>query len=395
MYMAIKKIAIIGVVALVVIGCVLAAGCTSNITQQQSTSDVSNGTQDSAYQPERVYDLEHHYFQPEFLDYLETRTDYPYFDGTNIKINELSNFPLDVSSLNTDSTVIEEITNLGPIRLSTMDDAGITTGVVSSSYGIEMTSIPKEEAVKYARLTNDAVAEAVKKYPGRFLGTITLPTPYVEESIAELERCVNELGLQYWHTHSNFGEEYLYEEKFEPLLAKCAELDVPIYLHPATPSDSYLLDSGESFATAAFGYSVDVMKTSYRLIVSGIFDRYPNLKLILGHMGEFYPYCLTRMDNRISSTDSYIKCKEDISYYFKNKNILMTTSGITDPNTIDCAIKTIGIDNIMFATDYPYETIKEEVDFIKSLPISDEDKDKIFYKNAEKYVLKDRTPKSA
>ncbi|HJJ36585.1 MAG TPA: amidohydrolase family protein, partial [Methanocorpusculum sp.] len=270
---------------------------------------------------------------------------------------------------------------------------GISTGVVSSSIAIEL--LPKEEAVKYARLTNDAVAEAMKQYPGRFLGTISLPTPYLEESIAELERCVNELGLQYWHTHSNYGDEYLYEEKFEPLLAKCAELDVPVYLHPAYPSDEYLLDSGTSFAGATFGFGVDVMKTSYRLIVSGIFDRYPNLTLILGHMGEYYPYSLTRMDNRLLDGDTYLKCKENLTYYFDNKNVLITTSGITDPNTIDCAIKAIGIDSIMFASDYPYENVKNEVEFIKSLPISDEDKDKIFYKNAEKYVFKDRSQTTA
>jgi len=333
----------------IVIGCVLAAGCTSNTTQQQSASDVSsnNGTQDSAYQPARVYDLEHHYYHPEFIDYLKTRVKYPYLDGINIRFNDVSNFPIASPSFNSDSTVKEEITNLGNLRLSIMDDAGITTGVISSGVGMEMTSISKEDAVKYARLTNDAVAEAVKKYPGRFLGAITLPTPYVEESIAELERCVNELGLQYWHTHSNYGA------------------------------------------------AADVMRTSYLLIVNGTFDRYPNLTLILGHLGEYYPYSLTRMDNRILPNDSYIKCKENLSYYFKNKNILITTSGITVPNTIECAINAIGIDSIMFATDYPYENVKGEVDAIKYLPISDEDKDKIFYKNAEKYVLKDRTPKSA
>jgi len=369
--------------------------------QSQSDSDVSsnNGTQDSAYQPARVYDLEHHYYLPEFVDYLGTRTEYPYFDESGIRYNDLSIFPVDFPSFQsnlTQATLLKEITNLGPLRLSDMDDAGITTGLVSTSEGLGVSSLPKEAAVKYARLTNDSVAAAVKKYPGRFLGTITLPTPYVEECIAELERCVNELGLQYWHTFSNYGDERLYEEKFESLLAKCAELDVPIYLHPATPTDSYHLDSGISFVGAVFGFAADVMKTSYRLIANGTFDRYPNLILILGHLGEFYPYCLTRMDNRIFfGRDPYIKCKEHFTYYFKNKNILMTTSGITDPNTIECAIKSIGIDSIMFASDYPYELAKNEIDFIKSLPISNEDKDKIFYKNVEKYVLKDRTQKSA
>ncbi|HJJ55179.1 MAG TPA: amidohydrolase family protein, partial [Methanocorpusculum sp.] len=286
----------------------------------------------------------------------------------------------------------EEITNLDQIRLDMMKNTGLTTIVVSSSEGIE--NVDKESAVKYARLTNDAVAAAAKKYPGQIIGTITLPTPYVEESIAELERAVNELGLQYWHTHSSYGDERLSDAKFEPLIAKCAELNVPIYLHPVCPSDDYLTDSGVTIATSGFGFSVDTMKTMLKLIISGTFDKYPNLQMILGHMGEYFPYALERMDKRfgtLASGDPTIKCKENISYYFRNGNIFITTSGITDQQVILFAIDSLGIDHIMFATDYPYEAVDVQTDCIKSLPISDEDKDKIFYRNAEKYILKDRS----
>ncbi|HJJ48928.1 MAG TPA: hypothetical protein O0X39_08090, partial [Methanocorpusculum sp.] len=153
------NVLVLGAAVLVLIGCIIAAGCVS---------------QDSAYQPARVYDLEHHYYLPAFLDYLGTRTEYPYFDSTGVKFEENAILPL-VSgvSLNSDkSDYIEEVTDLGEVRLAIMDNAGITCGIVSSAQGIEI--VPKEEAVKYAKLTNDAVAEAVKKYPGRFLGTITL-----------------------------------------------------------------------------------------------------------------------------------------------------------------------------------------------------------------------------
>jgi len=300
-------------------------------------------------------------------------------------------------SLNNDtSNLYAEITNIDQIRLNMMKDAGLTSAVISSSEGVEM--IDKEAAVRYAQLTNDAVAAAAKKYPGQIMGTITLPTPYVEESIAELERAVNELGLQYWHTHSSYGEERLSDEKFKPLLAKCEELNVPIYLHPVYPRAEYLTDSGIAIATAGFGFSVDTMKTMLKLITNGTFDQYPHLQMLIGHIGEYFPYALERMDNRFSAlapADPTIKCKENISYYFRNGNIFMTTSGITDQDVILYAIDTIGIDHIIFGSDYPYENVKVQTDAIKSLPISNEDKDKIFYKNAEKYILKDRSQKTA
>ena len=378
-----KAVLLTGVLALVIIGCILAAGCTS---------------QDSAYQPERVYDLETHYYLPEFLDYLSTRTEFPYMDEGVLYYSEGISVPINRPSFNYDSVnLYEERTNIDQIRLDMMEIEGITSVLVSSSEGIE--NVDKESAVKYAQLTNDAVAAAAKKYPGRIIGTITLPTPYVEESIAELERAVNELGLQYWNTHSSYGDERLSDAKFEPLIAKCAELNVPIYLHPVYSSSEYLTDSGAAIAGVLFGFSVDTMKTMLNLIIGGTFDKYPNLQMILGHAGEYFPYALERMDNRLDAAAAYgdpsIKCKENISYYFRNGNLFITTSGITDQQVILLAIDSVGIDHIMFASDYPYETVNVQVESIKSLPISDEDKDKIFYRNAETYILKDRTPNSA
>ncbi|HJJ36306.1 MAG TPA: amidohydrolase family protein [Methanocorpusculum sp.] len=369
-------------VLVVVTCCVFAAGCTS---------------QDTAYQPDRVYDLENQAYTHEFVEYLQTRTDYPYAVGETLYFRDglTTGHPSDFSFNGCPGGMVEEIYDIGDVRVSIMDEAGITTAVISCSPGVE--EVPREEAVKYARQMNDAVAEAMKKYPGRILGAITLPTPYVNESIAELERCVNELGLQYWHTYSNYGYngDRLSDAKFEPLLAKCEELDVPIYIHPNFPITDYLLDSGAVFGSAGFGFSVDAMKTVLNLILSGTLDQHPDLTIILGHLGEYFPYALDRMDNRFAqSGDSSQQYKENISYYFKN-NIYLTTSGITQEDSVLLALNSLGSDRILFGSDYPYENVKSEVDFIKSLPISDEDKDKILYKNAEQYILKDRTSKSA
>jgi len=342
----------------------------------------------------KVYDLENHYYPKELLEYIKTRTEYPcYVDtwGGCIAYSESALLGAGAPAFNPPVPVQDEMMDVADYRISRLDYAGVTTAVISAAALAEY--LPKEESIKYAKLANDRLAEASKKYPGRFLGTICLPTLYVDEALEELERAVKVLGLKYWHTHSNYGKEFIYEDKFEPILAKCAELDIPFYIHPQNPSTEFLLDSGMTFASAGFGYAVDVMKTSMRLIMKGTFDKYPNLKMIIGHMGEFYPFILDRMDNRFNvgkatGLDPVLQFKESFSYYFKNKNIFVTTSGIFDETVILTTIKNIGIDNIMYGSDFPYEYYKEHVDFVKNLPISDEDKEKILYKNAEKYILK-------
>lgn len=355
-----------------------------------------NTVEPTVYSTTKVIDLEHHYYNQEFIDCLETRTELPYYrPGEGIWIREGSSNPIDFiypwkNPFTENPHSLDLLTSLGENRLKFIDYAGVTLAAVSSGSCIE--ELPLEEAVLCAQKTNNAIAEAVKLHPDRYVGTISLPTPYVEEAIAELERAVNELGLKYWHTHSNYGDECLFNEKFEPLIAKCAELNVPIYIHPQSPYGDYLIETGNTLAGATFGYGVDVARTTLRLILNGVFDKYPNLKIIVGHMGEFIPYCLGRMDNRISwitpEIDSTVYSKETLGTYFERGNIFVTTSGVFEEPVMTCAISTIGIDRIMFGTDFPYEDFKGAVDFVKNLPISNEDKDKIFYKNAETYILK-------
>ena len=341
----------------------------------------------------KAYDLENHFYAKPVLEYLDGRSDYPLMTPEkNILYRQTAMLPSSRPSMNNPAIkTIDELEDLGDIRLGYMDQAGVGTAVVSSGGLIE--ELGREDAVRLARATNDAAAEACRRHPGRIMGAITLPAPYIDESIAELERAVNELGLKYWHTHSNFGDECLCDEKFEPLLAKCAQMDIPFYLHPSIPSNPYLLDSGVAMSMAAFGFTVDTMKTALRLIIGGVFDRYPNLKMIMGHMGEIFPYCLDRMDNRFGAfraagVDPFLKSAHPLKYYFEHDNIFVTTSGIYDPKVVEFAAAEIGIDHIMFGTDYPFENFIAAVDFVRNLPLSDEDKDKIFFGNAEKYILK-------
>lgn len=336
-------------------------------------------------------DLENHYFSKAFYDYTNGRTEYPLYDkNLGLVHREGAIFPVTKRVLyNPPYDCFEEVTDIDATRLKIMDSCGITNAAISSADGME--NLPKDECVRLAKATNDEIAAAVKKHPDRFFGTFCLPSPYIEESLEEIDRAVNVLGLKYWHTHSSYVGCALDDEKFEPIFAKLSKLDIPFYVHPAYPSDPYLLDTGIAFASAGFGFAADTMKTTIRFILRGVFDRYPNLKMILGHMAEFYPYILDRMDNRfdnMKAMDPIHKKQHSFTYYFKNRNVFMTTSGIFDEDVVMFAIKKFGVDSVLFGTDYPCESFSGSRKFIDSLPISDEDKAKILYKNAEKYILK-------
>lgn len=332
----------------------------------------------------KIIDFEHHYFSKPYYEFLlnnkDKLLDSPEFASIYASFGFRSNN-------GTGLPFGEEISCQNDLDIKIMDEAHIDVGVLSVSDGIE--SLSKEDSISMARATNDFTVLKIKEHPDRFLGTICLPTPYVDDALKELDRAVKELGLKYFHTHSSYGNKRLSDPEFEPIIKRCAELNVPIYIHPCYQSERYLSSLGFAFSGAGFGFTVDVMNTVIRLITGGIFDRYPNLKIIIGHMGEFLPFTIARMDNMIDifkDQDPWLKCKYNFAYYVKHNNIYITTSGIFDPNVIDFSIKQIGIDHILFGADFSYENAKRSVEFIKSLNISEEDKKKICYLNGEKLL---------
>ena len=333
-----------------------------------------------------VFDFENHYDSKELSEHLKTRTEYPYIDENDVLwyrkgIKIASGTP----SMNSPATLQEELRDLDDIRLGIMDGGHVTCGIISSGSGIEI--LPPEESVTCARAVNDAVAAACRRHPGRLMGSIILPVKDVEASLKELDRAVNELGLLYWHTHSNYLDSFVYEEKYEPIFAKCAELGIPIYIHPDFAPNDYLNHKDLTI----FQFSTDTTRTLLILIKNGIFDRYPNLQIIIGHGGEFLAYGMDRDDNRsFMIEEKYNPCKmeQTLTTYFKRRNILMTTSGIYDPAVIHFLIECIGIDSILFGTDYPYEEFAEQFHFINTMDLSNEQKEQIFHGNAERFIFK-------
>jgi len=360
--------------AAVLVVAVLFAGCVGEQVGQTGQTGDFLGNQAERPTVMRI-DFENHFKSESFFAVLSERGVPPYYRAETGSITwaEGQTDPID--------KLKPALMNMGEDRLRSMDEAGIDVAVISASVGVEL--LDPAESIEVARQSNDAIHELTQKYPGRFLGVAILPVKDVEAAVAELERCVTELGFVGWQVHSNFGGfAELDDEMFRPIFRKAAELGVYVYLHPGTPLDARLQGYGYPLYGAAFGYTVDTAVTTLRLIYSGLFDEFPELTMILGHLGETFPFLMERIDNRayIFGTE-LLKNKEIPSYYFRN-NILVTTSGNASEAALNCTIEVFGIDRILFATDHPFENAVEAVAFLDNLPLSDEARASIFYRNA-------------
>lgn len=320
-------------------------------------------------------DFENHFFDPSAIQAFAARDSYPIYredeniirwaDGVDMPVAKLLPLLLDVAER----------------RVQAMDEAGITTAMLSSAPGLE--DLDAATSVEVCRQTNDAMAEAMYQYPGRFIGNAILPVMDLPAALAEMERCVKKLGFVGWLTHSNYGDSNLSESEYRPLIHKAAELGIFIYLHPQLPAQTTYHDYGFTFGGPALGFTVDTMTTILKLIVSGALDEDPGLTVLLGHFGEAMPFLLDRIDNRLGFIpNEKLKNKHAPSYYFKN-NIMVTTSGNMSPAAFRCTKEVLGIDRILFGSDYPFENAAEMGRFVDELELSREDRDKLNWKNAE------------
>jgi 5-carboxyvanillate decarboxylase len=284
--------------------------------------------------------------------------------------------------------VMSRMTDLGELRLRDMDESGITKQILSlTSPGVQIFDAATGTAL--AQLSNDYLAAAIEKHPDRFHGLAAIAPQDPAAAVKELERGISKLGLKGLIINSHTRGEYLDNPKFWPIFEAAAALKVPIYLHPNTPPPSMIgpfLECG--LDGAIYGFAVETGLHMLRIIVSGVFDRFPGLRMILGHLGEALPYWLFRIDfmhramvaaNRYPSVK---KLNRKPSDYFK-ENIYVTTSGMAWQPPILYAQSVMGVDRVLYAMDYPYQFVTEEVKVTDELPISEADKRKLYQTNAE------------
>lgn len=324
-------------------------------------------------------DFENHFYDKSTIEAMSRRISFPSYDPVSdyIHWNDKIDMP--------QGQLLKNLLEVGESRLKIMDELNIDTAILSTSQGVE--ELESSESIGLCRQTNDAVYALTQKYPGRYLGSAILPVKDIEAAICELERCVKELGFVCWHTHSNYHGAGPYEEQFRPLFKKASELGIFVYLHPAFPESDSFSDFGFTFGGPGAGFTVDTMVSILKMVVSGLFDEIPDLKVVLGHLGEAIPFLLDRIDNRMNFLPNVkLKNREKPSYYFKH-NIMVSTSGNMSQSAFRCTAEVLGIERIVFGSDYPFEKINEMVEFIDSLPITDQERELIYSGNAVKLGL--------
>ncbi|MDH5309921.1 MAG: amidohydrolase family protein [Gammaproteobacteria bacterium] len=290
----------------------------------------------------------------------------------------------------------DKLIDLDGERLADMDATGIHHQVISlTSPGVQV--LERDLAVNIATLANDRLAEAVARHPDRYTGLAAMAPQDPPAAAREIERGVTRLGFKGVILNSHTQGEYFDDRKFWEIFEVCEQLDVPVYLHPNTPSKAMidpLLESG--LDGAIFGFAVETGMHLLRIIVSGAFDRFPGLKIVVGHLGEALPFWLFRLDFmhgamvRSNRYPTVRPLKKKISDYMR-ENVWITTSGMAWEPAIMFVRSVIGNDRVMYAMDYPYQFVPAEVEVTDNLPISDAEKQAFYQTNAEKLFSINKT----
>jgi 2,3-dihydroxybenzoate decarboxylase len=283
----------------------------------------------------------------------------------------------------------EQLYDLGAGRLQKMDEAGIDVQVLSHG-APSVQRMAAEVAVPVSKKANDRLKDAVKAHPGRLEAFAVVPTSDAKAGADELERAVTKLGFKGGMLHGLTKEgQFLDLKQFWPIYERAQALDVPIYLHPAVPHraviDAYYRDYLEQFPglqTAAWGFTVETATQGIRLVLSGVFDAYPRLKIILGHLGESLPFSAWRIDMALQRPGNRSSAFRDCF----REHFWITTSGNFSTPALVCCLLEMGADRIMFSVDYPFVPNPPGVKWMDGLPVSPEDKQKILSGNARKLL---------
>lgn len=281
-----------------------------------------------------------------------------------------------------------DLLDIGDGRIARMDADGVAMQILALA-GPGVQSFDPDTALSLARTVNDRVSEAVTAYPDRFAGLATMAPHAADASARELERAVRELGLIGAMINAHTHGIYLDDVSVWPLFEAAEALDVPVYIHPREPSQQ-LAAAGIPGFNVSWGFGVEAGTNALRLISAGVFDRFPGLRVVLGHLGETLPYLLDRMDNRYrweSSTFDLPRLQRLPSEYVR-ENFVVTSSGMNSRAPMRAALDALGPERILFAADYPFENQGGAVaamdGVLDDLALSMEDRRKIYQSNAER-----------
>lgn len=310
--------------------------------------------------------LEEHFLAPGFEDYFAT------------------------TAVNLDAGIFQGakaiLSDFGGRRLEEMDRHGIDFAVLSLAGPGVQAERDATLAVRRAREVNDFLAREVQRRPGRFGGFAHLAMQDPQAAADELERSVRELGLKGAMINGQTNGDYLDADRFAPFWERLQALQVPVYIHPANPVDEpYMYTGHPELFGPTWSWTVETATHVLRLVFGGVFDRFPEARLIVGHMGETLPYLLWRLDSRWQIAKHGRTLQRLPSDYIKG-NVTVTTSGVFSDAPLVCALSALGEDKVMFSVDYPFEATAAAVAFIAQAPIGDETRAKVCHLNAERLL---------
>jgi aminocarboxymuconate-semialdehyde decarboxylase len=296
---------------------------------------------------QRTVDVHSHWYPPDYLAYLVSRTVAPYARQTGPH-SYVCCAPGDVVVAHIDRAGHYEL----KARMEDLDAAGMDSQIMSLTIpGPEM--LPPKEGVYWAKRVNDQFAQAARDYPGRLYGMASLPYQVPDEAAKELERCHNDLGVRAIQMFSNIDGEPLFLDKFDPIFAMANEWELPILMHPAVPWTAELMNMLR-IPYQLYGYTFDTSVSVMSLIFNGVFQKYPNLKMIHGHLGGVVPYLVQRLRD---SWKGYAKEwgldlheAPDITY---TKQVWPDTTSFYEP-AMKCALEWVGPEHLTLGTDYAH-----------------------------------------
>ena len=280
-----------------------------------------------------------------------------------------------------------ELMDIWKTRITSMDAAGIDVQVLSLTMpGAQAFDAASAPAI--ARDANDRMQDAITAHPTRFAGFAALPTADPAAAAKELERTVSQLGFKGAMINGHTGGEFLDDKKYWAIFEAAQALRVPIYLHPRDPHPAVMkayFEGYEELATAVWGFTMDTVSHFLRMIYGGVLDAFPDLTFILGHLGEGIPFFLHRMNDHTHYSLARRGLRKTMIEYM-TENVVVTCSGFFSVPALLCTVMAVGVDNVLFSVDWPYESNRLGAEFLDALPLSAGDKAKIAHGNAERVL---------
>jgi len=281
-------------------------------------------------------------------------------------------------------SLLARLTDFGELRLAAMDEAGIARAVLAISGPGVQNEPDAGTATRRAAQSNDFLAREIQKRPDRYCGFAHLAMQDPRAAAAELERCLRDLKFCGAMINGHTNGQYLDHPSLYPFWERAEALGAPIYIHPTDPiAPSPALDGVYGLRRSTWEWGFETGSHALRLVFSGLFDRFPRAKVMLGHLGETLPFLLWRFDSRAKLYG--VKLAKAPSDYIRH-NIMVTTSGMCSAEPLNCTVAALGQERVMFAADYPFESAQEAGEFLDRAPLAETVRERIAFDNAARHL---------